>query len=69
MASLLTGCVAAAACGASTEQQGETSECLKGCGLKAMTCLESESCMNANGELVPCEDECNRLLEECEAGC
>ena len=68
---LVAGLVAwlLAGCGASQEQKTETSECLKGCGLEAMSCLESETCMSAGGELIPCEEECNRRLEECEAGC
>ncbi|MCP4677249.1 MAG: hypothetical protein GY854_17395 [Deltaproteobacteria bacterium] len=56
-------------CGASQEKQESKDICLKRCGLDSMSCLESTSCIDMDGQHVPCEEECEDKRLVCEQAC
>ena len=61
--------VAFAGCGASKETLESADRCFKKCDLDSMVCLESSRCLDANGQHIPCEEECEEKRYECEQAC
>jgi hypothetical protein len=66
---VLTLALACPGCGATVQQQEDSAACIKRCNLDMMGCLESRSCMDENGQMIPCEDSCARVRDECESQC
>jgi len=59
----------ATACGPSLAQQEALEACRKQCGLALADCFESRTCLAVDGQIVPCEEECQQESDSCEASC
>ena len=59
----------AIACGPSVTQQETLEACQKQCGLSLAGCYESRTCLAVDGQIVPCEDECESEHEACQQAC
>jgi hypothetical protein len=60
---------ALSACGPSLAQQQAFEDCHKQCGLDLAGCYETRTCLAIDGQIIPCEDECEAENEACEASC
>lgn len=61
--------VLATACGPSVKQHEAMEACHKQCGLALAGCYESRTCLEIDGQIVPCEEECESENEACENAC
>jgi hypothetical protein len=61
--------IAATACGPSLAQQEAMESCREQCGLDLAGCLESRTCLAIDGQIIPCEEECQAEHEACEESC
>lgn len=59
----------AIACGPSLAQQEALETCRKQCGLDLAGCIESRTCLAVDGQIVPCEEECQAEHDACEESC
>ncbi|MCP4604664.1 MAG: hypothetical protein GY847_29780 [Proteobacteria bacterium] len=66
---LVATVIAATGCGSSIKDQETLSKCISRCGLASMSCLESSSCVDLDGQLIPCENQCEAEREKCEQEC
>jgi hypothetical protein len=62
-------CFAFAGCAASQAKGVATDECLGQCRLTYMTCMENQTCVNIDGQVIPCERKCGDEQVQCEQGC
>jgi hypothetical protein len=69
LAALFFAAVATAACGPSLQEVQAREACVHDCNLGHMTCLESGTCVDMDGQQVPCEEDCARKQADCEDGC
>ncbi len=65
----LVGLLVICGCGASAKQLEQTDKCRQRCHLDSIECLESMDCTDVSGQLIPCEDQCERARVECEEQC
>ena len=61
--------ILAIACGPSLEQQEAQAACREQCGLGMARCFETRTCLAIDGQIIPCEDECQTEHASCEEGC
>ena len=61
--------IAAIACGPSLAQQESAKACHDQCGLDLAGCLESRTCLAIDGQIIPCEEECQAEHDTCQEGC
>ena len=61
--------MALAACGPSLEQQETLKACKDQCGLGMAQCFETRTCLAIDGQIIPCEEECQAEHEACEEQC
>jgi hypothetical protein len=61
--------IAAPACGPSLEQQEALEACRQQCGLDMAQCFETRTCLAVDGQVVPCEEECQTAHDACEERC
>jgi hypothetical protein len=59
----------AAACGPKPAAGTGRTDCQKQCDLEVMTCLETRVCLDLGGQKIPCMEECQAGLAECEQAC
>jgi len=59
----------ATACGAAQSVSAEENDCRKQCDLEYMSCMERMTCVDGDGQTVPCVDDCERVKGECLEAC
>ena len=69
IASTFVALVATASCGASQEQQQAARDCREQCGIALANCYESRTCLAIDGQIVPCEEECESEHSNCQESC
>lgn len=69
LALLVVAATLAIACGPSVAQQEALEACQKRCGLSLAGCYESRTCLDIDGQIVPCEEECESEHEACQQAC
>lgn len=67
--SVLFALICLSACGASAKRQEDVAKCLERCHLETMQCLEASTCTDVDGQMIPCERECDEQRVNCEAEC
>ena len=68
-AALVTALVAVSSCGPSLEQQQAAKACHDQCGIALANCYESKTCLDIDGQVIPCEEECQGQQSNCEDNC
>ncbi|MBW2277526.1 MAG: hypothetical protein JRF63_08550 [Deltaproteobacteria bacterium] len=59
----------AIACGPSLEQLEAHEACREQCGLGMARCFETRTCLAIDGQIIPCEEDCQSEHDACEEGC
>jgi len=61
--------IATLGCGPSLEQQEALKACKDQCGLGMANCFETRTCLAIDGQIIPCEEECQAEHDACEEQC
>lgn len=66
---LFSALAAVSSCGPSLAQQQTAKDCRDQCGIALANCYESRTCLAIDGQIVPCEEECESEHSNCQANC